>query len=85
MNDANRVSRRSVLRGGLAAAGAAPVLLMGRAAYAKVPKRSASYRETPDGGNSCSICGNFLAPSSCKLVEGAINPDGWCGLFKAKG
>lgn len=86
MNSANKVSRRFVLRGAVAAAGAVPVLLSGvGAAYAKVPKQSVSYRETPNGGNSCSICANFVAPSSCLLVEGAINTDGWCGLFKTKG
>ena len=85
MNDANKVSRRSLLRGAVAAAGAVPIFLSEKAAYAKMPKQSVSYRETPNGGNSCSICGNFVAPSSCLLVEGPINPDGWCGLFKAKG
>ncbi len=84
MKDANKVSRRFVLRGVVAAASAAPILLSNRMAYAKVAKQSVSYRETPNGGNSCAICGNFVAPSSCLLVEGSINPDGWCGLFKAK-
>ena len=85
MSNANKLSRRLVLRGAVAAAGAVPDLLSGMgAAYAKVPKQSVSYRETPNGGNSCSTCGNFVAPSACSLVEGAINPDGWCGLFKAK-
>jgi hypothetical protein len=85
MNNANKVSRRLVLRGALAAAGAVPVLLSGMGkASAKVPKQSVSYRETPNGGNSCSTCGNFVAPSACSLVEGPINPDGWCGLFKVK-
>ncbi len=86
MHKNNKISRRVVLRGVVFAAGAAPVLLSGMgAAYAKVPKQSVSYRETPNAGNHCSICSNFVAPSSCKLVEGSINPDGWCGLFKPKG
>lgn len=74
-----------MLRAALVAAGAAPVLLSGMGtAYAKVPKQSVSYRETPNGANRCSTCANFIEPSSCKLVEGAINPNGWCGLFKPK-
>ena len=86
MNDVNKMSRRLVLRGAVAAAGAMPVLLSGMgAAYAKVPKKSVSYRETPNEGYSCSTCANFVAPSTCLLVEGSINQDGWCGLFKAKG
>jgi hypothetical protein len=86
MQKNKKVTRRAVLRGAVIAAGAAPVLLSGiEAAYAKVPKYSVSYRETPNSGNHCSICGNFIAPSSCRLVEGSINPNGWCGLFKPKG
>jgi hypothetical protein len=79
------VSRRAILKGAAAAAGAGPLVILGlNRAYAKVPKQSVSYRETPNAGKSCGICGNFMPPSSCKLVEGSINPNGWCGLFKAK-
>ena len=85
MHKNKMLSRRHVLRGVLIAAGSAPILLSGNnPAYAKVPKQSVSYRETPNAGKSCSICANFVAPSSCKLVEGSINPEGWCGLFKIK-
>jgi hypothetical protein len=80
-----KISRRTVLKGAIAAAGAAPLVAGGLTpAYAKVPKQSVSYRETPNAGKYCSICGNFEPPSSCKLVEGSINPNGWCGLFKPK-
>jgi hypothetical protein len=85
MHNGKKISRRSVLKTVIAVAGAAPLAISAaRPAYAKVPKQSVSYRETPNAGNSCAICGNFIAPSSCKLVEGAINPNGWCGLFKPK-
>lgn len=85
MRARQKLSRRSFMRVVLAAAGAAPVLLAGiGTAHAKVTKQSVSYRETPNGANRCSTCANFIEPSSCKLVEGSINPDGWCGLFKPK-
>jgi hypothetical protein len=85
MNFKKQISRRSILKGAVAAAGAGPLLISGlNAAYAKVPKQSVSYRETPNAGKSCDICANFVAPSSCKLVEGSISPNGWCGLFKPK-
>ncbi len=85
MQIGKKISRRSVLKGAIAAAGAAPLAMpAGTPAYAKVAKQSVSYRETPNAGKSCSICDNFRPPSSCKLVEGSINPNGWCGLFKAK-
>jgi anaerobic selenocysteine-containing dehydrogenase len=85
MHFKKQVSRRAILKGAAAAAGAGPLLISGlNRAYAKVAKLSVSYRETPNAGKSCAICGNFIAPSSCKLVEGSINPNGWCGLFKPK-
>jgi hypothetical protein len=85
MHNGNKISRRLVLKGAAAAAAASVMVSGVTSAYAKVPKQSVSYRETPNGGDHCSICGNFIAPSSCKLVEGSINPNGWCGLFKPKG
>ncbi len=85
MPENKKICRRSLLKRAIAAACAAPLAMPGAtSAYAKVAKQSVSYRETPNSGNSCSICGNFQPPSSCKLVEGSINPNGWCGLFKPK-
>ena len=86
MNEGKTISRRLVLQNALTAAGVLPVLLVSmEGAYAKVPKQSVSYRETPNGADRCSVCANFIEPASCKLVEGPINPEGWCGLFKPKG
>lgn len=80
------VSRRAILKSAAAAAASGPLAISALSpAYAKVTKQSVSYRETPNAGKSCEICGNFQPPSSCKLVEGSINPNGWCGLFKPKG
>jgi uncharacterized low-complexity protein len=88
MQNDKKISRRSVLKGAIAAAGSAPLAMpAATSAFAKEPKQSkqsVSYRELPNEGKHCSICGNFLPPSSCKLVEGSINPNGWCGLFKPK-
>jgi hypothetical protein len=85
MHKKRNISRRSVLKAVAVAAGAQSLALLGASsAYAKVPKQSVSYRETPNEGKTCDICGNFQPPSSCKLVEGSINPNGWCGLFKPK-
>ncbi len=84
MHNDKKISRRVVLRGAVVAAGAVPVLLSGvSAAWAKVPQNSVHYQQTPKDGQHCSICANFEAPSSCKLVEGTIVPDGYCQLFKA--
>ncbi len=84
MNKDKKVSRRVVLRGAAVAAGAIPVLLSGiNAAYAKVKQEQVHYQPEPKDGQQCSKCTNFEAPSGCKLVEGEINPNGYCQLFKA--
>jgi len=84
MDKNKKISRRVVLRGAVVAAGAVPILLSGiTAAHAKVKQTDVHYQQTPKDGQHCSICANFEAPKSCKLVDGEINPDGWCQLFKA--
>lgn len=56
----------------------------------KVPQKVAQYQESPKNGQKCDLCKYFIAGSSptangtCRLVEGSINPNGWCALFAAK-
>ena len=84
MNNDKKISRRVVLRGAVAAAGAVPILLSGMtAAYAKVKQADVKYQQSPKDGQQCSKCANFEAPNACKLVDGEINPNGYCQLFKA--
>ena len=78
------VSRRTVL---FAAAGAAPLLATltgGAEAAAKVSKDAVHYQPTPKNGQDCDDCKQFVAPGSCKQVEGAISPKGWCRLWVKK-
>jgi hypothetical protein len=76
------VSRRSVL---LAAAGAAPLLtLMSSEAQAKLAMAAVKYQPDPKDGKQCDGCAQFVAPNSCKLVDGDIAPTGWCLLFVKK-
>lgn len=83
MDKNKKLSRRTVLRGAVVAAGAVPILLSGiTAAQAKVKQTDVKYQQTPKDGQKCSSCANFEAPKSCKLVDGEINPDGYCQLFK---
>jgi hypothetical protein len=84
MDNDNKISRRTILRGAVVAAGATTVLLSGMTgAFAKTKQADVKYQQTPKDGQKCSGCANFEAPKSCKLVEGEINPEGWCQLFKA--
>jgi len=51
---------------------------------AKMPKKTAQYQDTPKNGQKCVDCVHFVEGGACKLVEGEINPEGWCALFSAK-
>jgi len=76
------LSRRTVL---LAAAAAAPVLaLMTIGAEAKMAQAAAKYQAEPKDGKQCDGCNFFVAPNSCKMVDGEIAPNGWCALWTKK-
>ncbi len=77
------VSRRSVL---LAAAGASPLLaLTGGEAQAKLAQTAVKYQPAPGkDGHQCDGCNFFVAPNSCKMVDGDIAPTGWCSLWVKK-
>jgi hypothetical protein len=47
-------------------------------------QKSVMYQQTPKNGQYSSICQQFIPPSSCKVVEGEINPNGYCILFIKK-
>jgi High potential iron-sulfur protein len=76
------VSRRTIL---MAAASAAPVLaLMSGSAEAKMAEKAVQYQTTPKDGHQCDGCNFFVAPNSCKMVDGDISPTGWCLLWVKK-
>lgn len=83
-----KVSRRSLLQtiwitgSGVCTTGLAG--LRSAAAQGRVPKAPAQYQDHSRGDQHCSRCVNFVAPSSCRIVEGEIHPDGWCQFFAAK-
>jgi hypothetical protein len=66
-------SRRFVL--------AAVILAAAVETPAKMSRTDARYQDTPRGGLSCVGCTFFRRPRSCQVVEGDINPNGWCRLF----
>lgn len=80
------VSRRVILTGtalalGAAATGAAATRA---AAQQKISQANAKYQEHPNGNQECDGCIQFQPPNSCKIVDGTINPKGWCQFFGAK-
>ena len=59
-------------------------------AQAKGSKSQFKYQDKPNGKQKCSDCALFVPGKSttdkgtCKLVDGAISPSGWCTAFSAK-
>jgi hypothetical protein len=53
-------------------------------AQQQVTKAAARYQTHPNGQQRCAICLQFEQPHHCKLVEGDINPQGWCQFFAAR-
>jgi hypothetical protein len=80
-SDSSRVSRRAVL---FAAAGAAPLVALISEAQAKLAMAAVKYQPDPKDGKQCDGCAQFVAPNSCKLVDGEIAPTGWCLLWVKK-
>jgi len=42
------------------------------------------YQATPKGDQQCSNCSLFQPPSACTLVDGAVDPSGWCKFWIKK-
>lgn len=85
-DDRSPTSRRTVLRAGMGLVAGAAVAGAAHAADAppKLAKSVVMYQDSPKNGQKCSECVHFVAPSSCKIVEGTISPNGWCGAFAPK-
>lgn len=79
-------SRRGILK--LVAVGSGALVVCaaatpGRAA-SKVAKNSVGYQGAPQGKFRCDNCVQWQPPAACKLVEGVISPNGWCGIYAPK-
>lgn len=87
-------SRRSFLKTATLIAGVAvvPVTFLSQEAFAaKVSKASMQYQYTPKSPNAhCSKCVHFQPgktatdKGTCEVVEGVIDPNGWCLAFTPK-
>jgi hypothetical protein len=79
----DETSRRNVLRAGLGMLAGA--LIPARAlAQQKIAQKLVQYQEEPKGPQECDNCLHFVPPASCKMVDGKINPKGWCQLYAPK-
>ena len=82
MHDDMRFSRRLLLRRAALLAGAALTVSIvpseQASAQQKASKEAMKYQDKPNGDQRCSNCMQFVPPASCKVVDGAINPNGYC-------
>jgi High potential iron-sulfur protein len=78
---ASGVSRRTIL---LAASAAPLIALTASEAEAKLAMTAVKYQTDPKDGHQCDGCNFFVAPNSCKMVDGDIAPTGWCTLWVKK-
>lgn len=85
MRDSRSIARRQLL----AAAGTGLLILRSGAAaraeekQAKLSKTDAAYQDAPKNNQQCSECTKFQPPKGCSVVDGDINPKGWCKLYEA--
>ena len=88
MTDLNNTSRRGILKSGLgllaATATVAATATSARAQDQKIGQALVQYQPGPKDGLVCNKCVNWVAPNACKIVEGNINPQGWCVAYAPK-
>jgi len=88
MDEQRKLTRRAFFRGAATVAGAAlagtviPIRIAN--AQQKASKKSMQYQDKPKGDQECDKCMQFVAPDSCKVVDGKISPKGWCIAFTKK-
>jgi len=84
-----RNRRRALLLSAAGVAGLAALPQRSRA-QAKASKAVMQYQDHPKGKQDCVGCIQFVpgktpaAMGTCKVVEGAISPEGWCIAFAPK-
>jgi hypothetical protein len=53
--------------------------------YAKGAKDKFNYQDIPKDDKKCIDCMHFISETNeCRIIEGTINPNGWCTLYFKK-
>ena len=91
---AKTFSRRTLLRDSamlMTSLAAIPIALTSTPARAsKASKSDFHYQDQPRDGKKCADCAAYLAnpsanaPGACKIVDGPVNPNGWCMAYSAR-
>jgi hypothetical protein len=87
-----RCSRRTLLKrsAALASLAAIPLVVVSAPARAmKLGKGDMHYQDQPRDGKKCVDCTAYEmnpgnAAGSCKIVDGPINPNGWCMAYSGR-
>jgi hypothetical protein len=73
-----------LLAGGMVA-GAAPLIAAPDAgATVKVSKTAVRFGVASRDGRTCGSCKLFLPPSACAFVEGTVDPNATCWIWRGK-
>ena len=85
------VTRKEALTNLLVLPALASALAIGTTTIARADSRTQlKYQSTPKGNQKCSACALFVpgktatADGTCKVITGAISPNGWCTAFSAR-
>src|SRR5215471_2607096 len=84
VRSAYQLARRSLLRrilGAISASALFSAALHSAAAVIKISQKAVAYQDHPEGDKRCAKCIQFQPPDACKIVDGAISPNGYCQLF----
>lgn len=90
MDRLDKTTRRMVMRTGLglvagtAALATAAQAAPQRVAQSKIAQNLVQYQDGPKDGLECDKCVNWQPPDACTIVEGKINPKGWCVAYAPK-
>jgi hypothetical protein len=76
-----QLSRRSLLHSAVGATGILAATHNPVLAQPKISKVAVNYQDHPDGEKRCDRCVQFQPPDACKVVDGAISPQGSCRIF----
>jgi hypothetical protein len=82
------LSRRSVVQSTAGAVGALTLVGMRpkpAAGMMKISQKAVAYQDHPQGKKRCDECVQFQPPNACKIVDGIISPQGFCGIFMPRG
>ena len=78
------ISRRTLLVGSIAAGSASLLLATKVNATVKVSQAAVHFKTAANTDHNCGACRHFIAPSSCRFVEGTISSDCSCWIWASK-